>query len=314
VPVFETFSKRQKRLRGELPDVYVYDQLSQPLRVQIIHVMHEVLGEQRDCTDGYRSYTSVHWLYRDVVKVLRKELGVFRLPHTDTYEGELVSELGQFILKSPDTDDVLSAVELVCRGIEHVASEENDRNNPHAPEIAKDAIVEINARFREHGVGYEYDGEIVRIDSELLHAEAVKPALALLRDPLFKGAEDEFLQAYAHYRKGDHKEAMNEALKSFESTMKVVLQKRGWAFDPTDPAAKLIKACFDNGLVSAFWQSHFNALKSTLEASVPTGRNKLSGHGQGATLTTVPDYLAGYVLHMTASAIVFLVRAEKALL
>ena len=37
----------------------------------------------------------------------------------------------------------------------------------------------------------------------------------------------------------------------------------------------------------------------------------LSGHGQGATPTTVPDHLVAYMLHTTASAIVFLAEAEK---
>ena len=45
---------------------------------------------------------------------------------------------------------------------------------------------------------------------------------------------------------------------------------------------------------------------------VPTVRNKTSGHGQGATPADVPEHLARYVLHMTASNIVFLVESAKA--
>ncbi|WP_443216168.1 DUF7014 domain-containing protein [Rhizobium sp. CF122] len=45
----------------------------------------------------------------------------------------------------------------------------------------------------------------------------------------------------------------------------------------------------------------------------PTGRNKLSGHGQGATPKAVPDYLTAYMLHMTASTLVFLTTAEEEL-
>lgn len=51
-----------------------------------------------------------------------------------------------------------------------------------------------------------------------------------------------------------------------------------------------------------------------LESSIPTGRNKLSGHGQGTTPTNIPDYLVAYMLHMTASTVVFLATAEKNLL
>jgi hypothetical protein len=48
-----------------------------------------------------------------------------------------------------------------------------------------------------------------------------------------------------------------------------------------------------------------------LESSIPTGRNRLSSHGQGSTPTTVPDYLVAYMLHMTASTLVFLTTADK---
>ena len=73
----------------------------------------------------------------------------------------------------------------------------------------------------------------------------------------------------------------------------------------------MIQICFDNGLIDPFWQSHYSSLRSLLESGVPTGRNKLSGHGQGTTPTTVPDHLVAYMLHMTASALVFLAEAEK---
>ncbi|WP_416347177.1 DUF7014 domain-containing protein [Castellaniella sp.] len=46
---------------------------------------------------------------------------------------------------------------------------------------------------------------------------------------------------------------------------------------------------------------------------MPTGRNKLGGHGQGTTTTTVPNHLVAYMLHMTASALVFLGESEAAL-
>ena len=49
-----------------------------------------------------------------------------------------------------------------------------------ASERADEAIAELNARLHEHGIGYVFEGgEIIRVDSQLLHAEAVKPALIL---------------------------------------------------------------------------------------------------------------------------------------
>jgi hypothetical protein len=170
----------------------------------------------------------------------------------------------------------------------------------------------LNARFREHGVGFQFaDGEIIRVDSELIHAEVVKPALALLHTKDFAGAQAEFLKAHEHYRHGNSKEALAECLKALESTMKVICAKRKWTHTPQATSSALIQVCFDNGLIPAFWQSHFAALRSLLEGGVPTARNRLGGHGQGSAVVEVPAHIVAYVLHMTAASIVFLVETER---
>ena len=178
-------------------------------------------------------------------------------------------------------------------------------------DMVRDAIGELNRRFVEHGVGYYFsNGQIVRIDSKFVHSEVVKPALRLLAQSRYAGAQEEFLRAHKHYRDSESKEAINECLKALESTMKSICKKRGWRYDEKAGASKLIGICFDNGLVPPFWKSHFDALRSTLESGAPTARNRLSGHGQGETPTAVPAHIVGYVLHMTAAAIVFLAEAE----
>ncbi len=181
-------------------------------------------------------------------------------------------------------------------------------------ERANEAIADLNIRFKENAVGYQYvDGEIVRVDSELIHAEAVKPALRLLNTKEYAGPHQEFLSAYEHYREGKNKEALNDCLKAFESTMKAICDKRGWAYKPGDTAKALIDILYAEGLVPPFWQNQFASLRGLLESSIPTGRNKQSGHEQGATPTTVPDHMAAYMLHMTASTLVFLTMAEQSL-
>jgi hypothetical protein len=178
------------------------------------------------------------------------------------------------------------------------------------------AIGELNGRFREHGIGYEFvNGEIIRIDSKYLHAEAVKPALNLLHGGRrqFLGPLQEFLAAHERHREGKEKEAIQEALKAFESTMKAICDARKWSYDKKKATAKdLIQVIFDNHLIADYLQSHFTALRSVLEAGVPTVRNKTAGHGQGGTPTSVPPYVAAYALHLAASNIVLLVEAHNA--
>ena len=48
-----------------------------------------------------------------------------------------------------------------------------------------------------------------------------------------------------------------------------------------------------------------------LETGVPTIRNKNSGHGQGSDIKDVPEYMASYMLHLTATNLLFLGRCEQ---
>jgi hypothetical protein len=311
--VFNIFSKRQKALRGEVSDVYIYDKIPSALRVQIIHILRDALGTH-DHYEGYGHGTAR--AYKLIVEVLCREYGLFVLPGTDiSYGGRnYLSELSNFLQGETDSEKVLDAIELSFRVIDRRTRDWNFLNRNNATEIADAAIEELNTRFREHTVGYQYDGgDIIRVDSEVLHVEIVKPALSLLRGPEYAGAQAEFLAAHEHYRHGRSKEALAECMKALESVMKIICAKRKWKHDPNATAKPLLDVLFSNGLVPAFWAQHFSGLRGALESGVPAARNKLGGHGQGTQVVHVPEHLVAFVLHSTASAIVFLVEAEKAL-
>ena len=304
------FSKRQKRLRGDVADVYVYDDLPNPLRVQIVHIWTDTLGKGDQYWTG-----EVRRAYEFIVNTLCREYGLFKLPGAKEYgDRDYITELATFFLQETDVEKVLDAIELSFKVIDRSTREWKYLNRHNASEHADNAISEVNDRFKEHGIGFQFiNGEIIRVDSELLHVEAVKPALRLLNEKQYQGAQQEFLSAYEHYRHGKNKEALNDCLKSFESTMKAVCDRRGWTYPPNATAKALIQVCFDNDLVPSFWQQQLSSLRSMLESSIPTGRNKLSGHGQGTSPTTVPEHLVAYMLHMTASTLVFLTRSESSL-
>ena len=304
--IVDLFSKRQKRLRGDIPDVYIYDELPGPLRVQIVHLWSRALDKRGQ----YGQVSS----YDTIASILCEEYGYFRLPG-EKYPSNRHDELIAFFLGETDIERVLDAIELSFRYINYdQIRNAGFHDGPELAETAKDVTNDLNSRFKEHGIGYQFvDGRIVRVDSEYLHSEAIRPALRVLRQKRYAGTQQEFLSAHHHYRKGETKEALNDCLKAFESVMKAICDSRRWNYPSNVTASGLIDICMKKELIPAFWQSHYSSLRNTLESGVPTARNKQSAHGQGTTPESVPDHLAAYVLNMTASAIVFLAEAEAQL-
>ena len=302
--VVDTYSKRQKRLRGEVPDVYQYDTISEQLRVQVVHILNDAFGTPDYMEDeGVWNYINVSDAYNFIYTILCREYGSFDLDD-DTNDSN--HSVVNFFLQTEETEKAIDVIELLFQSIDPNVYGYNVKISPD------EAIDELNHRFREHGVGYQYEsGQIIRVDSEFIHSEAMKPAIKMLSDPIYEGANAEFLSAHTHYRAGEYKECLNDSLKSFESCLKSICDKWHWEYDKDrDAANRLIKLVFDKGLIPTFMQCHFTALRSTLESGVPTARNHLSSHGQGRQIVDVPDYIAAYALHLTASNILLLANAD----
>lgn len=309
--VFDLFSKRQRIVRGEVPDVYVYDDLPNELRVQTVHILRDMLGTYEiDRVYGIVGQDQ-YQVYKSIASALAREYGKFHLVGSGPRDGDYASELFNFFLQTTEIEKALDVVELATRVGDSATRRYEYHRRPDFDTWVDGCIAELNSRFRERGIGYQYEGgRIVRLDSELLHSEAVRPALSLLAMEGFEGPQEEFLRAFEHYRHGRNAEALNDSLKAFESTMKAICDAKGWAYDKSATAKSLVDVCLRNGLVAEFWQSHLSGLRSTLEGSIATARNKLSGHGQGASRREVPDSIVAYVLHLTASTIVFLMRSS----
>ena len=294
MPIFNLFSKRQKKFKGGKPDVYVYDDLPRHFRVQVVHIVRDAIGTS---VIAEETYGHIH-------QALCREYGVFTLKESASSHAEAVFE---FFLNTSDVEKAIDAIELFFLVI---YSNVNNSYGYDADAKIKpnDAIEELNCRFKEHGIGYQFESnKVVRIDSRFIHSEAVKPAVQLLQNEMYKGANDEFLKAHEHYRNQRNKECINECLKSLESLMKSICDKHNWNYSPNDTSQKLIDICLKNGLIPQYLQCQFSSLRSLLESGVPTIRNKLGGHGQGATTVTVNNDIASYCLHLTASSIVFFI-------
>ena len=153
MPIFDIFSKRQKRLRGETPDVYTFDSLPNHLRVQIVHIWAETLG----VGDDLIYHNQVGEAYRFIVTTLQREYGVFQLHEKIGGYSNSFEELQEFFLTEKEVEKVLDAVELSFFVIDKFTRTWNYLNRNNADEKADDAITELNVRFKEHGIGFQFN-------------------------------------------------------------------------------------------------------------------------------------------------------------
>ncbi|PEF77690.1 STM4504/CBY_0614 family protein [Bacillus toyonensis] len=300
--MYETFSKREKKRMGQVKDVYIYDKIPDRLRVQVIHIWGQAIGES-DFTWG------------TINQIMSKELGEFNLTEENCKPKKHCID---FLLSCKD----IYAIDIIELSF-CILKEQYEKGaisiDPFLLDLLKigqsfdEAIKELNHWFKDNSIGYEFiNGEIIRIDQTYMHEEVVKPAINLLFEEDFEGAAEEFLNAHKAYRKDDYKTALVEALKSFESTMKTICDKRNLTYNKaSDTARKLITILFENNIIPGYLNNHFTSLRTTLESGLPTVRNKQAGHGQGSESVKVDPYFVEYAINLAATNIILLVKAYK---
>ncbi|MBW4090449.1 MAG: HEPN domain-containing protein [Proteobacteria bacterium] len=192
--------------------------------------------------------------------------------------------------------------------------DDHDRLSVGIEQKPDDAIEELNVRFRDHAIGYRFaDGYIVRADSEYVHAEVVQPTLALLREAIFRVAQEEFLTAHKHYRQGREKECIVACQRAFESLLKAMCTARKWDFGQGSGASELIKLVRQRGLFPDYLDAGFDTFVAMLKTGLPGVRNNAGAHGAAPDAPAVPSYIAGYALHMTATNILLLAESFRSI-
>ncbi len=148
-----------------------------------------------------------------------------------------------------------------------------------------------------HTVAYP---QIVRKESDVLHATAMEPVLTFLAQEGLRSAHLEFLDALADYRKGDYGDCLTKCGKAFESTMKIICDRRGWSYKQTDTAAPLLRTILAKSTLDPFFEQPLMV--------VATLRNKFGAHGAGVQSKPIHQHVARYAVNSTAAAILLLVE------
>lgn len=292
------YSRRHKKDNNLFPDIFVYEPMSEKLKITLYKIFDRTFSE---CSEVIQYKLLIDDYYRQIHDAICEEHSFHYLvkPHGD-YRPRVL----EFFHSNKDILIDLDILTMVFYIIDKTSK------NYYGERLLSN-IHTINQRMLEHGFGYQYEnGILVRIDSKHTHSEIIKPALSLLQDQRFKNADDEFRQAFEAYKSGNYEEAIRVANNSFESTMKIICNLKGYGLPAKHTATALIEHLRSNDFVPGFQTEAFKGLAKCME-SVSTVRNNVAGHGQGDEKRVIEESMVSYVLNMTASTIKMLVEINS---
>jgi Domain of unknown function (DUF7014)/AbiJ N-terminal domain 4/HEPN domain len=306
VAVLNLYSKRRKaELKVGQADVFQYDTVPPGLRAQVVHIWRDALGRANQDA-AFERWQVIHYL-------AAREAGVMTLVKYVSNPQEACEE---WFLDVASDEAALDMIDLTFMVIYRSVGklDQLDRSRHGITVSAADAIDELNKRFREHSLGFQHEnGQLIRMDNQYVHAEVIRPALALLSGKPFQTANDDFLTAHKHYREGHYKDCVVACQRAFESTLKAICSTRGWAFAKADRVSELITTVRKHGLFPDYLNKGLDAYIAMLKTGLPGVRNNAGGHGDEPSALPVPDYIAAHALHLSAANIVVTVEAFKAL-
>jgi hypothetical protein len=170
----------------------------------------------------------------------------------------------------------------------------------HVTYFVKETVREDTGRYGPRDVTYTRTyPKVIMKESDVLHENAIVPALSLLQRPHFQAANSEYLAALEDYRKGDIGDCLTKCGSAFESVLKVICSRKGWSYKQNDTAKTLINIILRQTALDPYFEQ--------LLIIVATLRNRLSSaHGAGASVKQPARHLAQYALNATASAIILI--------
>ena len=196
----------------------------------------------------------------------------------------------------PDLE-VMDYIDAVFQASASIVEETGAREADEEPRWLGERINKI---FEEEGVGYRWvDGRLVRFDSQIVHAEAMLPALAALSTGRFGEARNEFEEAVADFGRGSYRDTLTNANAALESVLQVLTQKKG-------NAGQLIAEARRQGLIPKYLGASVENFEKLMHG-LPAARGQQgSSHGLGTDPVEADERLARLVLTIAAALITFL--------
>ena len=168
------------------------------------------------------------------------------------------------------------------------------------PFVRETRVEKIYGHPREVSVVVSHPQVILR-EHEVTHSYAVTPVIRLLDQESFTSANQEFLAALEDYKRGRHEECLTRCGSAFESTMKLICERRKWPYKDSGTTSQLLKVLLGYSTLDSYFEQPL--------LIIATLRNRLgSAHGAGKKPRSVPRHRALYAINATADAILLLVE------
>jgi len=304
--IFDVFSRRPNVRKVEPAKV------PESTRNRVFLWCADIFSNKRNY-GGYEDYTNEFW--SEIHRTLQYRHGRVQLsdsrfrpqsPFEDAIKFLLSCSVPEFL----DFLEYIFKVECFWRihlQDEQAVSELNDLLRVDDLPYYLTGFVKEQTREPSPFGGDEVDGirtrefpRVISRDNEVLHRGVTEPVLTLLRAAQFVGVNSEYLEALDDFRKGDYGDSLTKCCSAFESTMKVICERKSWQYNQTDTAGVLIKTIIEHTSLDGYFE--------TVLLIVATLRNRLSkAHGAGVETRKVPRHLAAYALNSTGAAILMLV-------
>jgi hypothetical protein len=239
-----------------------------------------------DPDDDWISNTSV---LEETESELMTEHGWDVMPGTETTQNDSSDSALRRLVLAGDAAVVFDILELASRWMD---GEERERFRRKVNQILE--LHECPWRLS--------DGEFFKLDGDFVGMRLASTAHDALAANRFVGAADEYAKARQYLSSGDTRQAINFAGHSFESTMKVL--------------SGLEHANADRLLKELLARGYFNDLPESVRAgftdqvlkALPFLRNKLGGHGQGASVVSIPQAYGDLTVQLAAAFHNFLIH------
>ena len=248
------FSKRQKRMLGDIPDI------PDELRFQVLYIWEKVWEEAYYNDFGELQLSQLAYdVYKKIESTLREEYGVGSLVEGNDSDGEiddLYQIIYDFLFETKNTGKLIDLIEVSFRYIDQDIRDKfyvpNDDEIDKAFGISTsrrdisyegippdEAIDLLNQRFREHGVGYQYEsGQIVKVDSPDIDSEVDMSKSDFLSQHEFRPAISPKVESF--FSQGTYDTAVFEAFKQVE----IAVRKAG-GYAENDIGTKLMRKAFN---------------------------------------------------------------------